>query len=237
MNERLVSLMEALKNQKAIYILTSGGTQVGLNSAYALENFSTGTRGSKLAECFCENKQYIIYLCRKGSVLPFERREKEANHEDLESYIYKAKKKLKYVVFEQFELFSEYEAKLRGLCQLLQKELPQKPLLIISSAAVSDFNLPAEDQRQFLAPKEELKMEKTKNSLKELAQQGCQIISFKLETDQQILEKKSLESFDKYGSKMVIGNLLQSRYEEIFIYFKDKVEHVKNDPSQRNHLE
>ena len=44
-------------------------------------------------------------------------------------------------------------------------------------------------------------------------------MSFKLETDEAILETKMRTSLSKYGSDLVIGNLLQSRYKEIYLGF------------------
>jgi len=43
------------------------------------------------------------------------------------------------------------------------------------------------------------------------------LISFKLETDFNMLEKKVDGSFKKYGSAFIIGNLLDTRYEEIIM--------------------
>ena len=44
-------------------------------------------------------------------------------------------------------------------------------------------------------------------------------MSFKLETDEGLLETKMRKSLSKYGSDLVIGNLLQSRYKEIYLGF------------------
>lgn len=53
----------------------------------------------------------------------------------------------------------------------------------------------------------------------------CYLISFKLETDKDLLQKKVQESFQKYGvdmvfnfSKKIIGNLLHSRRDIVQIW-------------------
>ena len=36
-----------------------------------IDNFSTGSRGSKSVECFLEDKYAVIFMHRKGSIEPF----------------------------------------------------------------------------------------------------------------------------------------------------------------------
>jgi phosphopantothenate-cysteine ligase len=54
-------------------LVTSGGTTVPLekNTVRFIDNFSTGSRGSKSAECFLEDKYAVIFMHRKGSMEPF----------------------------------------------------------------------------------------------------------------------------------------------------------------------
>lgn len=44
---------------------------------------------------------------------------------------------------------------------------------------------------------------------------GAMIISFKLETDNNILLKKARSALDRYHHQLVIGNLLQTRKKEV----------------------
>lgn len=55
--------------------VTTGGTAVDLekNTVRTLENFSTGMRGSLLAEHFLESGWDVIYLYRDRSIMPFSR--------------------------------------------------------------------------------------------------------------------------------------------------------------------
>lgn len=53
-------------------------------------------------------------------------------------------------------------------------------------------------------------------------------VSFKLETDQALLEQKMTKSLKSYGFDMVIGNLLDTRYKEIFLGFRVQQEEAKD---------
>lgn len=48
------------------------------------------------------------------------------------------------------------------------------------------------------------------------------VVSFKLETDNEMLEKKVIQSFEKYNMDYVIGNLLESIRRQVIIYKNDK---------------
>lgn len=64
--------MRHRKEQLQIVLVTSGGTTVPLekNTVRFLDNFSTGSRGSKSVECFLEEKHAVIFLYRASSVQP-----------------------------------------------------------------------------------------------------------------------------------------------------------------------
>ena len=59
--------------EKHLVFITSGGTSVPLekNTVRSVENFSTGTRGSRSAECFLKAGHPVIFYHRKGSICPF----------------------------------------------------------------------------------------------------------------------------------------------------------------------
>ena len=48
------------------------------------------------------------------------------------------------------------------------------------------------------------------------------VISFKLETDDNLLYSKCTGSLSKYGQSLVIGNLLQTRKREVMFVDKDE---------------
>ena len=49
----------------------------------------------------------------------------------------------------------------------------------------------------------------------------CFVVSFKLETDPEILLSKSATALEKYGHDLVIGNILDTRKKEVVFVFKD----------------
>ena len=49
----------------------------------------------------------------------------------------------------------------------------------------------------------------------------CLVVSFKLETDPDILLSKSKAALDKYGHDLVIGNILETRKKEVVFMYKD----------------
>ena len=52
--------------------------------------------------------------------------------------------------------------------------------------------------------------------------QKCFVVSFKLETDPNILTQKSRTALEKYGHDLVIGNILDTRKKEVLLVYKDK---------------
>lgn len=52
------------------------------------------------------------------------------------------------------------------------------------------------------------------------------VVSFKLETDKDLLISKALQAIDKYQHQIVIANLLETRKKEIFVVTKETQDHV-----------
>ena len=65
--------------QRRIVLITSGGTTVPLekNTVRFIDNFSTGSRGSKSAECFLEQEYAVIFMHRSSSMQPFAQKYRE----------------------------------------------------------------------------------------------------------------------------------------------------------------
>jgi len=59
---------------RRVVLVTSGGTTVPLerNTVRFIDNFSTGSRGGKSAECFLDQGYAVIFLHRSGSIEPFQ---------------------------------------------------------------------------------------------------------------------------------------------------------------------
>ena len=120
---------------------------------------------------------------------------------------------------EQVELISKRMNKL---------EQPKHQPWNFLCAAVSDYFIPMKDMTthkiQASDAESGLKIELTSTpkmlgEWRKLAP-NVGLISFKLETDFNILNKKVDSSFSKYGSSFIIGNLLDTRYDEITMCWK-----------------
>jgi len=105
--------------------------------------------------------------------------------------------------------------------------------LLYLAAAVSDFYIPNGDlpvhkiQSSEGAPS--IQLQCVPKMLAPLAQHWkgkSALVSFKLETDSNILVMKARKALDKYGHKLVIGNLLDTRKREVLLVFKDRMEEV-----------
>ena len=59
-----------------ICLITSGATSVPIDPVRSIENFSTGTRGARLAENFLKQNWNVIFLHRHNSAQPFRHRVK-----------------------------------------------------------------------------------------------------------------------------------------------------------------
>jgi len=106
--------------------------------------------------------------------------------------------------------------------------------LLYLAAAVSDFYIPNGDlpvhkiQSSEGAPS--IQLQCVPKMLVPLVQHwkgGSALVSFKLETDSNILVMKARKALDKYGHKLVIGNLLDTRKREVLLVFKDAIEEVR----------
>jgi len=106
--------------------------------------------------------------------------------------------------------------------------------LLYLAAAVSDFYIPNGElpvhkiQSSDGAPS--IQLQCVPKMLVPLAQQwkgDSALVSFKLETDSKILVAKARKALDKYGHKLVIGNLLGTRKREVLFVQKDEMEEVR----------
>ena len=78
----------------------------------------------------------------------------------------------------------------------------------------------APEHQQKEKPAYQINLQKSPKMLKKIRKIGSELIqvSFKLETDLSILEKKVFKALDEYHSNLVVGNLLQTRNREIYLY-------------------
>jgi len=60
------------------------------------------------------------------------------------------------------------------------------------------------------------------------------VVSFKLETDEKILEEKCLQSAEKYNQDIIIGNMLKTRTNQVRIYERMEKQWTTINRSQEN---
>lgn len=61
---------------------------------------------------------------------------------------------------------------------------------------------------------------------------NCFVVSFKLETDPEILISKSRTALEKYGHSLVIGNILDTRKREVVLVTKEGSEKIVMDEDE-----
>lgn len=232
---------------KRIALVTSGGTTVPLenNTVRFIDNFSAGTRGATSAEYFLENGYAVIFLHREFSLLPYSRHyshttncfldymiEKdnkvEINPEFADEMLvvlrkYQQAQKSNSLFLVPFTTVNQYLYTLKSMSTILQR-IHTKALFYLA-AAVSDFFLPSSRMPQHKiqaqpSGKLVVDLEQVPKFLRRLVDSWApqaMIVSFKLETDNSILIKKAKDALSRYQHQLVIGNLLQSRKNEVVI--------------------
>lgn len=98
-------------------------------------------------------------------------------------------------------------------------------LLIYLAAAVSDFYVPKEDRSEHKIQSGDndgltLHLKPVPKMLQHLTSDWCPsafVVSFKLETDENILMKKSNGAIEKYGVNLVVANELYTRQKRVWI--------------------
>lgn len=114
--------------------------------------------------------------------------------------------------------------------------------LIFAAAAVSDFYIPWESMAQHKLQSSAdpngltIRLNNVPKLLRKIVDEWAPkgfVISFKLETDEAILDSKVEKSFADYRIHLVVGNLLQSYKDVIRLYKRDgSVEIIARPPSE-----
>lgn len=233
-----------------IVLVTSGGTLIPIesNTVRFLDNFSSGTRGAKSVEHFIDNGYSVIFLYRAGSVCPYARLINHTTYIDfnLLSQLqinnntvsllnntdpmitaiqqYNKITQNNQLLPLEYTTLNDYLFQLRCITQ----QLNNKHCVIYSAAAVSDFYIPQTKQHTHKLQSDSsdsltLQFSATPKMLYTLCHMWCPLaynISFKLETDIDILLMKSKSAIEKYGVDLVIANELHSRYKKCIIVSK-----------------
>jgi phosphopantothenate---cysteine ligase (ATP) len=134
-----------------------------------------------------------------------------------------------------FRTVDEYLAKFQLCAQALSGT--QSLALFFLAAAVSDYYIPADEMAEHkiqsgdgVAPSSAAQhnvdgsltltlqpVPKVMGLLKELWAPDAFVVSFKLETDSDVLRMKAERAVERYGCNMVIGNLLHSRHDKVTV--------------------
>ena len=225
-----IDLLSKTNIQQRIVLVTSGGTSVRLekNTVRSIENFSTGKRGALCTEEFLYNDYNVIFLYRENSLKPFLNHFQlkdffeENNIPEYEKYknLYqKYKDKIHYIEYNDVEEYLE-------LYEYISKELSVFGVnsIIFLAAAVSDFYIPkdkiAENKIQSNDSELTIQLYPIKKEIYKIKTEWNQkafLISFKLETDKNILFQKANKAIIKTKSDLVIANLLQTRYNVVYL--------------------
>ncbi|XP_012232057.1 phosphopantothenate--cysteine ligase [Linepithema humile] len=234
-----------------VVLVTSGGTTVPLehNTVRFVDNFSAGTRGSVSAECFLEHGYAVIFMYRIKSLEPFSRHfvgqkfldllqlSDNSEHpaitvlpehtQKVATVLRKYREALdkKKLLQLTFTTVSEYLWLLRSACQALAP-LENRAILYLA-AAVSDFYIPSNEMAVHKIsssgpPTISLQLvPKILAPLVSLWVPKAFVISFKLETDESLLISKARTALNKYQHNLVIGNMLQTRKQQVVMVSKE----------------
>ncbi|GAB6032355.1 hypothetical protein CHUAL_010996 [Chamberlinius hualienensis] len=221
--------------------IMSGGTTVPLehNTVRFIDNFSQGTRGAASAEYFLENGCAVIFLHRKRSLQPFSRHfdgdnfleylQPESSGSKSEIIVKPEKVKKISLNLDKFNKVSASELLLSiafttlvdymWLLRAIAQVLPPfgSNAILYLAAAVSDFYVPANEMSTHKIHSDDpllLNLTLVPKMLRPLVNNwvpNAFVVSFKLETDPDILVSKARKSLSTYGHKLVIANLLATR--------------------------
>lgn len=227
--------------QRIVLVTSGGTTvPLEHNTVRFVDNFSAGTRGAASAEYFLEHNYCVIFMHRLKSLEPFTRHFNgqkfmdmlELNDRGPNTSItvkpdsvdvlapvlasYKAAQEGGRILYVSFTTVSDYFWLLRAACECLAASGPRA--LLYLAAAVSDFYVPSNQmpthkiQSGAGVPNIQLQLvPKLLAPLVSLWVPHAYVVSFKLETDENILISKARDSLNKYKHKLVIGNILQTR--------------------------
>ncbi|KAI8378229.1 DNA/pantothenate metabolism flavoprotein [Choanephora cucurbitarum] len=233
------------EKQSKVVFITSGGTTVPLENQTVrfIDNFSNGTRGATSAEYFLEAGYAVVFMHRQNSIQPYHRHFIPSNlgfldymepkedgtvqvrteyaskmHNVLKKYNH-AKQENRILMLE-FVTLPEYLFKLQSGTKIFAR-LQDKAMYYLA-AAVSDFFIRSEKMAEHKIQSRDggltLTLDQVPKFLKPLvshwASKGL-IVSFKLETDDNLLVPKARQALTRYGHQVVIGNMLKTRKQTV----------------------
>lgn len=237
---RVTNFLEAI-GSKHVALVTSGGTTVPLEKRTVrfIDNFSTGGRGAAMAEALLRKGYAVIFLTRAGSAFPF------AGHTTSRAWVQAAREGTAHATVaameasaseyltdrnffvSEFTTIFEYLLRLRTASRALGSVGGRA--LVVLAAAVSDFYLPPVEMADHKIQSRgggplELKLAQVPKFLKAykhaVTREGpwapeAMVVSFKLETNPNILVAKAAGAIVNYTVDVVIANLLETHRREV----------------------
>ena len=245
MNQKYIAIEKfatrVAMSAKRLALVTSGGTSVPIErpTVRFIDNFSTGLRGARLAEFFLEQDHYsVLFLYRSGSAFPYLHRIVRASDPvgSLRN-ICSNSQVINQAVFDESRFCAVSFDQLFEYILLLHHSLVTRPLsslgkscFVCLAAAVSDFYIPASDMPVNKIQSREVEVDdngevllklqhvpKALELVKKRWNSDAFVLSFKLETDEEKLMTKSLDSIRLNGVDAVLANHLHKRYQEVHL--------------------
>ncbi|KAG9451649.1 hypothetical protein H6P81_011614 [Aristolochia fimbriata] len=246
-----ISRSSGNKKPNGVVCVTSGGTTVPLEQRCVryIDNFSSGHRGATSTEYFLKAGYAVVYVHRRGTCQPFCRSLPddalfecfELSNEDnvlvRQLYSTSVKSAIKshtsatgqgLLLKIPFTTIFEY-LQILQLVAISMQVLGSRGMFYLA-AAVSDFYVPWETMTEHkiqsgagpldmrLAP-----VPKMLSVLRKVWAPNAFCISFKLETDSEILLKKAEAALEKYRMHVVVANELSTRKKEVTVVTTDGV--------------
>ncbi|ORZ23361.1 DNA/pantothenate metabolism flavo protein [Absidia repens] len=253
---------------RLVFITSGGTTVPLENQTVRfIDNFSNGHRGACSAEYFLEAGYAVVFMHRQFSLQPFHRHYTHNASTGFLDYLvqkdedtiavnpqYTEKMKVvlsKYhnatknnrLLLLDFVTLSDYLFKLKSGTRILAR-LQEKAMYYLA-AAVSDFFVPSQKMHEHKIQSSggalTLTLDQVPKFLTPLvsvwASKGL-IVSFKLETDANLLVPKARQALTRYGHQVVVANMLNTRKQTVTVITKSSQEVVSLTPDDlANHVE
>ncbi|NXM11470.1 PPCS ligase, partial [Ploceus nigricollis] len=227
---------------RRVALVTSGGTQVPLEARAVrfLENFSSGRRGAASAERLVREGYGVCFLHRARSAFPWARALPPHGPALLDALRLTPGPRLCWGIPEGGPglpclvcVWVAAQLALGGQGQAMavgdSSRVPTgSSVMFYLAAAVSDFYIPVSEMPEHKIQSSEgplqITMKMVPKMLSPLVREWAPeafVISFKLETDPQILLDKSRQALEKYRHQVVVANVLESRRTSVVIVTRD----------------
>ncbi|CAL0305541.1 unnamed protein product [Lupinus luteus] len=251
-------------DSKRIVCVTSGGTTAPLEQRCVryVDNFSSGHRGATSTEYFLKAGYAVIFLYRRGSFQPFCRSlpddpllecfepADELNIQVRETYSEAVKRAVVdhhaavtggLLLKLPFNTIFEYLQMLQLVATSMRCLGPRAMFYL--AAAVSDFYVPWKDMVEHkiqsgshLLDVQLVQVPKMLSMLRKDWAPSAFCISFKLETNSNILLNKAATALEKYKMHAVVANELTTRKEQVVVVTRAENIIVQRDDSHSGNV-